>query len=416
MYKTLLILILLFVLIPFSFSQNLYEDFIPSKTILSDDFKRDDNKWSTTSDSCYKKAIGNNVLEISSTCTDFHPIFSLTKDMDMLKDFELEAEIQFVHGEDDNALSLMWGKEEGTSNRCIFAISGNGHYMIAQFSGTWNNIKEWTFSDIVRKTDFNKLTVRKIKNQYYFFLNEQLVASSPFYAFTGRQTGFQVNQNTTMRVRNFNASYLKPLKPEVAETSNNNNKILLKEKRWGGSISPLMGYMHSVGETGNRWKGGWNIIDGFVGYRFLPNMGIEAGVNVAYIKMDESNQVSVTVTDGYNDWDEKIDKAVYISCPLGLKVTFPVSRSGKNFLTIGGGGSYVHKANSTNIGGFEPFRSNGFGYYARIAYFIKAGSGNNEGMDFQIRYITDYYEGVWSPPSTHVMDGMLLFTIDVAIL
>ncbi len=104
---------------------------------------------------------------------------------------------------------MVWGKNDN-EYRFRFGISGNGQYRIDSYNGSWTNLKEWTISDLVNKSDYNKLTVRKIRAQYYFFLNEQLVHTSDFSSFFGNQIGFQDNQNTTMRANYVKVSYLKP--------------------------------------------------------------------------------------------------------------------------------------------------------------------------------------------------------------
>jgi hypothetical protein len=212
-------LIFFFLLCLTSSAQTNYEDYLSSETIFTDDFSNNNNKWVTgwSSDSCYTSKIENGAYEIKSSCVGTYPAYWLTRTIDITRDFEIEGRILYVQGESNNALSLLWGKSD-SFHSLYFGISGNGQFRISQFNGSWTNIKDWTASDLVYKTDYNKLTVRKIDSKYYFFLNEKLVHISDFYTFFGNQIGFQDNQNTTMRVNYLNISYLKP-NPGLSKTN-----------------------------------------------------------------------------------------------------------------------------------------------------------------------------------------------------
>jgi len=194
-----------------SHAQTNYEDYLNSENIFTDDFSNNNVGWPTglSADSSYFSKIGNGAFDITSTRKGTNPFYLITRTIDITRDFEIEAEILYVNGESDNALSLIWGKDVH-DHRFNFGISGNGQYIIFQYNGTFLNLKGWTISDLVHKSDFNKITVRKAGSKYYFFLNEQLVLVSDFYPFYGNQFGFQDNQNTTMRVNYLKVSYLNP--------------------------------------------------------------------------------------------------------------------------------------------------------------------------------------------------------------
>jgi len=194
-----------------TFAQTNYNDYADEETITNDDFSTNKNKWLIGSfdHNCYSSKMDDNGLEITSNCTNSYPGFWLNiVKIDTKKDFEIEAKIMYVKGEDNNSLSLMWGRDT-SAHRFIFGFSGNGQYIISKYNGNWVQLKNWTASSLVHNSDYNKLTVRKIGNKYYFFLNEVLVNTSEFEPFFGQQIGFQGNQNTTMRVNNFKVSYLK---------------------------------------------------------------------------------------------------------------------------------------------------------------------------------------------------------------
>jgi hypothetical protein len=205
-------LILLLILLSSAImAQTNYYDYTADETITYDNFSAEDTTWlvGSFSNNCYSSKIVDNSYEITSVCNNSNPGFWLNNvNIDTRKDFEIEARILFVNGEDNNSISLMWGRDT-SANRFLYGFSGNGQYRISKYSGSWNQLKNWTVSYLVHKADYNKLTVRKIGYNYYFFLNEVLVHTSQFEPFFGQQIGFQGNQNTTMRVQNFKVSYLK---------------------------------------------------------------------------------------------------------------------------------------------------------------------------------------------------------------
>ncbi|WP_020532904.1 TIR domain-containing protein [Flexithrix dorotheae] len=128
-------------------------------------------------------------------------------DLDESRDFEIEMKIKYLKGKKNNSLDLVWGKSD--DEKYTFGFSANGYYVIRGFlEEEWQDFKEWTKSDIVSGNEYNKLTVRKIGGNYYFFLNETYVHSMPFKALPGKRTGANVLANTAMAVDDFKVSYL----------------------------------------------------------------------------------------------------------------------------------------------------------------------------------------------------------------
>jgi len=228
------------------YAQTNYSDYseYEKQLIFFDDFKNAENDWSigTYGDGCRKTKIKNGYFKIESLCDNQFPYFwTNLVNIDETKDFEIEANIMFVYGEDSNSNSLVWGDGmiDGTkfSYRYRFGISGNGKYMIDKYSGSWEYIKNWTKSSNINKGQYNKLTIRKIKDNNYYFINNQFVHKSIFESFYGQRIGFQSSQNATIRIDYISVSYLSKekknlppviviLKPEI----NRAIKIQSKDK------------------------------------------------------------------------------------------------------------------------------------------------------------------------------------------
>jgi len=377
-----------------SFAQNRYGDYSTSETIFMENFSDNNNGWITglSADSCYKSKIEDGIFEITSVCKDTRPWYCITRTIDTDRDFEIETEILYVQGENDNSINLIWGKNDD-EYRFRFGISGNGQYRIDAYNGNWTNLKEWTISDLVNKLDYNKLTARKISNKYYFFLNEHLVHTSNFYSFFGNQIGFQDNQNTTMRVNYLSVSYLKQNPNLSLSTLPQKDKAQpIELSGFCGSFG--MGFIHSTGEVRELWGDGFDI-DILLGYLFLPNFGFECGLNYGITTIAEEKKITVNVVDSYGNHSTRTTRGgQYCSFPVGLKYTCPISSDSDIFLTFSGGGNYHFEDEwgMDDVTDYTNRGTSGLGYYARISinWLADIGFGTNFGWGLQIKYINNH--------------------------
>ncbi|MBT3311421.1 MAG: hypothetical protein HN737_06050 [Desulfobacterales bacterium] len=177
--------------------------------IFYDSFDDNRNYWAvgTFGNGVRKGKIINGYYEWKSLKTGENPLTWRTTAINENKDFEIEARIKYKEGEDDNSNCLIWGRNDD-SKRFRFGFSGNGQYKIDKYDGQWTTISPWKESSFVNKRSYNKITIRKIANTYYFFLNESRVHTMPFEPFFDQNIGFQVNQNTTIQIDYLRVSYL----------------------------------------------------------------------------------------------------------------------------------------------------------------------------------------------------------------
>ncbi|MBN2214164.1 MAG: caspase family protein [Bacteroidales bacterium] len=167
------------------------------------------------------------------------------------KDFEIETSIRFVEGDSLRFFGLQWGKSDDLNNQYDFLISGNNYVTIDKYSGEFFDYLEPSVSDFLRKSHFNKLTIRKLNTNYYFFINEQLVYTMPFKPFFGNFIGFQVSENSSILVDYLKISELRqlnineppdifikePLKMNYATSVGNAYKIPEKEITLTGKVT-----------------------------------------------------------------------------------------------------------------------------------------------------------------------------------
>lgn len=216
-----------------------YAGYAPEEPIYTEDFRDNRGNWREgSSDSRYFK-LENGYYVIQSFQTGYYAAAKFNEEkpftIDQSRDFQIECKIKFVSGEDNNSNSLNWGQSNEDWSNYRFGFSGDGSYKIFSYNESaenkWKNYQSWTTSSAINKSEFNKMTVRKVADQYYFFINETLVTTMPFKPFFGQVLSIQSNQNTTIRIDDIRISYINPNNTstpskEVAELENEPESVV----------------------------------------------------------------------------------------------------------------------------------------------------------------------------------------------
>jgi hypothetical protein len=128
--------------------------------------------------------------------------------IDTDRDFEIEAKIKYSSGKDNSGLMLIWGRDNNSNNN-NFEFTANKKYWIGQYKD--DNYKadvSWTEFSSLNKYAYNRLTIRKIGNKYYYFINKKFVYSKYFSKFFGTKIGFLTPSNTEIIIDYLSVSYL----------------------------------------------------------------------------------------------------------------------------------------------------------------------------------------------------------------
>lgn len=193
------------------FAQSGYNDYSLSqkKSVFYDDFFNDNNNWAGgCSPAGFVSFSGGNMTFWSNSQTDPAGCVRYIE-MDESKDFEIETKIKFISGEENSAISLVYGKSTVAWDKYDLNYTYTGYYKIDYCANSeYTNIIEWEESSIVKPDNFNTLTLRKVNNNCYFFINRQLVHSMYFKPFYGKHFGFQVPKNTKILVDYLSISYI----------------------------------------------------------------------------------------------------------------------------------------------------------------------------------------------------------------
>ena len=128
---------------------------------------------------------------------------------DVKRDFEIEATICLEKGEPKGFFNgIIWGKQADAWNYFLYGLNENDKYVIAQTNPNWVAAREWTPSTLIKHKQYNKLTIRKVANTLYYFINESLLYSGPFESIFGNQFGIQTAPGAILMVKEFKICYL----------------------------------------------------------------------------------------------------------------------------------------------------------------------------------------------------------------
>jgi len=166
--------------------------------IFFDDFDNNQNEWNLFSSS----------LDMKIDHGDFY-CKALTGDtyvkrreipMRGIKDFEIEISIQFKEGPEDLGIGLTFGRDR-QGNEYDFYFTADGSYKITKYyNGAYHDYTDWKDSERLKQYAYNTLTLRCVSNQWYFFINQQLVYQMDKQVLFGDDVGFTVGGNMAVLV------------------------------------------------------------------------------------------------------------------------------------------------------------------------------------------------------------------------
>lgn len=190
-----------------------YNDFTDREheNIFSESFSTNDYGWEVgVFEQCRMHIWQPGFYQLKSTCSGHSAGVTLNADqtfIDQKRNFEIEFTAMQIHGDQNDAIGLSWG--QANQQKYFFAFSEKGEFVIAHNSKRkWEYWVPWSRFEGIRRNTYNKLTIRKVDRNYYFFINEMLVHTHAFTPFFGEQLSFQSMQNAAIGVDQIDISYL----------------------------------------------------------------------------------------------------------------------------------------------------------------------------------------------------------------
>jgi hypothetical protein len=273
-----------------------YSKVLKDQIVLSDDFSKFSNYWLLgIEENSWSESIEEGHLVFQSL-TDKAKEDLLPVIIDQKRSFEIETSIRFVEGMMDKGYGLQWGKAMNPIKQFDFLLTGNGHFTIDKYTGEFQDYVPFTISDKVNRYAFNKITIRKVADMYYFFLNEKLVHSMPFEPFFGNLLGFQVAENSTIRIDNIQIAYLD-------KKTEGKSKVLIMDYKFDSetdkvSVGKPVTLTLNVTNVGNKDASGLSI-----NYKLPANIEVTDFKNISELKKGEEQLISLQffATKDYTD-------------------------------------------------------------------------------------------------------------------
>ncbi len=190
-----------------------YENYnsIPAskKTVsLSEPFSDNSRNWPLYSSSWdYLISISGGALRMNNRASSTQQCVISLPALTGAEDFEIEAYLKledasYSYG---NAGMVIWGLSNTTPDQRQYARISiySGDYTFDYYNGTTyhsTDISGNSWKGSFNRSGFNTLTVRRVKNNCYYFLNGTLLTKNPAVGFYGNRIGFQVSSYTNMTV------------------------------------------------------------------------------------------------------------------------------------------------------------------------------------------------------------------------
>ncbi len=161
--------------------------------VVIESFNNNINNWSVGANQSSRLVIQNGLYTFSSfdngaylTVNDFN--------LDTDRDFEIETRIRITEG--DRPATLQWGGSTTTNNFFYGFTADNFVFTGMNETGT-ASVREIAG---LNSRDFNTLTIRKIGQDYFFYVNEQYFDIGRFENFQRDRFGFAVGPNSTIEI------------------------------------------------------------------------------------------------------------------------------------------------------------------------------------------------------------------------
>lgn len=210
--KKVIVALILTNIFELAFPQSKYNDYGENqkKTVFLDNFSTNINNWWTgdNSDAFGKFENGVYIIEWRSNA---YPIWNswINIQFDPTKDFEIETTIVKLN-RNNNLYGITFNRSK--TGEYGFVINTFGSSVI--FQDKQNQERRFIKpggEDIpveISSENANKLTVRKVKGELYFFINEKFIKSAEAIDLNASTVGFQLWYNTKIGVDVLRVSYL----------------------------------------------------------------------------------------------------------------------------------------------------------------------------------------------------------------
>ncbi|MEL6695408.1 MAG: caspase family protein [Bacteroidota bacterium] len=132
-------------------------------------------------------------------------------------DYEVEIRMRFVRGTQAKVAGLTFGRN-AKGSEYNFIINSQQQFRVTKYDrGREHAYSSWKYSRHLEKHSYNTLLVRKVGDQWFFFINQFLVEKLPAKALFGNDFGFTLGGHIAIEVDYLRVSEIKTVDTEGPE-------------------------------------------------------------------------------------------------------------------------------------------------------------------------------------------------------
>jgi len=197
---------------------------VSGEDIFIEDFLTNSNNWPIADDEEVATDIvaGSYSFEYKSDDAAYYVWYPIP--IDTNRDFEIKSKMYHSTGRDDRGYGLVWGMKD-VSNYYTFNITNNGYYRISELkNGEWYDLIPWTESDCINTYSLsNVLTIKKLGDTYYFYINNLRVDEMNFRSFFGDQIGYVIFMSQKIMIDYLHVRYIEEMQTLMNEQFTDNS-------------------------------------------------------------------------------------------------------------------------------------------------------------------------------------------------
>lgn len=160
------------------------------KEVLYDDFTKNKNNWEEGKSPIHQKYVKNGFYHIINTDPGSVTWNSIPVKIDQTQNFAIETSVSLSESKEGEAI-LIFGEDNKTDDFFFIQIRDVSKKYPIQIgkreNGEWKGV--WKSAKINTQKEYNRLTVKKIKDEMIFLVNGIIVHTQKFEPFFGNGIG-----------------------------------------------------------------------------------------------------------------------------------------------------------------------------------------------------------------------------------
>jgi hypothetical protein len=173
--------------------------------LMNEPFNNNNRLWSSTFTTTQSHIfVGNGLLNMMASSSG--PLISTTELSTFTgnTNFEIECLMQIERDRSGGGNRIIWGYDLNSKKYNYLEINNYSDLIsVGRFDGnvtTKNTVEMYDWDGDYYYQGYNKFTIRKVNNMYYYFINDTFIYQEPFSSFAGTRMGLQVGTSNELNV------------------------------------------------------------------------------------------------------------------------------------------------------------------------------------------------------------------------